>query len=54
MNYGANKGPDGDHCLDCRKKSSALSEEQVAKAVSAGHSAGGTKGHIVGSLAAAG
>lgn len=38
MNYGANKGLDGDHCIDCRKNPSTLSQEDMARAAARRHS----------------
>ncbi|HVI05896.1 MAG TPA: hypothetical protein VM711_07375 [Sphingomicrobium sp.] len=40
LNRGANKGPDGDHCAECRKKSTTLTPEQREKAAAAAHSTG--------------
>lgn len=38
MKHGANKGPDGDHCVDCRKKRNVLSQEDMERANAAAHS----------------
>lgn len=41
MKRQANHGPDGDHCVDCRKKQTkVLSEEARALAASRAHSIG--------------